>query len=112
MPAVRVSSSARPTSPASGAVVVAGLVLVVLGVGVAVAAPGEVVARAGGGAREVAGLLPGLERGSSVSPAGAGAVSFAGSGLVDRRGWADVDGDGVADRVEEALCGSGTCAVP
>jgi hypothetical protein len=32
------------------------------------------------------------------------------AGVVDRRGWLDVDGDGLADVVEEGLCGSASCA--
>ena len=45
---------------------------------------------------------------SAVDPS----VPFAGTGLVDRRGWGDVDGDGVADVVEDAICGSVSCAQP
>lgn len=85
--------------------VAVGVVLLVAGVALAVAAwtgPGE----------RVVAVLPGLSRVGLPSAADPSVVSFVGTGLVDRRGWADVDGDGVADRVEEALCGSATCAVP
>ncbi|MDR1428397.1 MAG: hypothetical protein LBJ08_11690 [Bifidobacteriaceae bacterium] len=34
------------------------------------------------------------------------------NGIVDRGDWGDIDGDAVPDRVEEALCGLGTCASP
>ena len=34
------------------------------------------------------------------------------NGVVDRQGWTDVDQDGIPDSVEEALCGSATCARP
>jgi hypothetical protein len=85
----------------------AGLLLVVAGVLLAMAARS---ASAGSGA--VSRVLPGLVRGSVVPGEAAGRVSFAGTGLVDRRDWADVDGDGISDRVEEALCGAATCAVP
>lgn len=88
--------------------VAAGLALVVVGVVVAVGA----LAGGPGSASGAAAVLPGLSRGSLVSAGGAGMASFVGTGLVDRRGWADVDGDGLADRVEEALCGSAGCAVP
>lgn len=95
--------------------VAAGLALVVMGALVAVGAP----AGGSGSAPGAAGVLPGLSRGSlapaagALAPAaGADMASFVGAGLVDRRGWADVDGDGLADRVEEALCGSAACAVP
>lgn len=88
-------------------VMVAVGVLLVLGGGLAAVAA---VADTGAG-REVAATLPGFA--GAPRPAVVEAeVSFAGTGLVDRRGWADVDGDGIADRVEEALCGSATCAVP
>lgn len=90
------------------AMVAAGVVLVVAG---ALAAVGAL--SGGADSDSVAGVLPGLARGSLASDGGAGSsVSFVGTGLVDRRGWADVDRDGVPDRVEEALCGSATCAVP
>ena len=32
--------------------------------------------------------------------------------LIERQSWADVDGDGIPDVVEEGLCGSATCARP
>ena len=49
-----------------------------------------------------------------TSTAGAAdpSVPFAGTGLLDRRGWGDADGDGVADVVEDATCGSVSCAQP
>ncbi|MFB9955788.1 hypothetical protein [Cellulomonas denverensis] len=56
-------------------------------------------------------VLTGLDR-TSLAPTPQAVVSLVGTGLVDRTGWADVDADGVADRVEEALCGSAACAVP
>lgn len=86
----------------------AGVVLLVLG---AVAAVTATAAPRESGAREAAELLPGWERTSSAATPEA-VVSLAGTGLVDRAAWADADEDGVADRVEQALCGSATCAVP
>lgn len=88
--------------------VAAGAALVVAGVVVPVAAgSGHATESA-----EVAGVLPHLVRDALPSTEASPAVSFAGTGLVDRRSWADVDADGLPDRVEEALCGSATCAVP
>ncbi|HEY0217100.1 MAG TPA: hypothetical protein VGC57_11970 [Cellulomonas sp.] len=96
----------------SRAMVGAGIAALVTGVLLAVAAVGPPHVDAAAGP-DAAGVLSGMSRATgSVPGAQAGAVSFAGTGLVDRRGWADVDGDGVADRVEEALCGSAACAVP
>jgi hypothetical protein len=43
-----------------------------------------------------------------ADPVGSSVVLTA--GVVDRRGWLDVDGDGLADVVEEGLCGSAGCA--
>ena len=95
--------------------ILVGLLLVLVGlVGVvlalpAAAAPALTVA-------EVAGPMARDAAATATSPtAGADtaiAVSFEGTGLVDRRWWADVDGDGVPDVVEDALCGLGTCANP
>jgi hypothetical protein len=84
-----------------------GVLLVVAGalVAAALTAPGD-------GATRAAGLLPGLSRPTPGTVTEQPVVPFAGTGLVDRREWADVDADSVADRVEEALCGSATCAVP
>lgn len=88
--------------------VAAGLLILVVGAAAAFAAA------SGGGAastRSADEVLAGLDRIGSA-PAREDVVSLAGTGLVDRTAWADADGDGVADRVEEALCGSATCAVP
>ncbi|MBD3779732.1 MAG: hypothetical protein IE923_10770 [Micrococcales bacterium] len=86
----------------------AGVVLLALA---AVAAFAATAAPDGTGSRAAAHVLPGLER-TGTPLAQLGFVSLAGTGLIDRTAWADVDEDGVADRVEEALCGSATCAVP
>ena len=60
-------------------------------------------------------VVASLDRSSSPTPAAAAtaaSASFEGTGLIDRRAWADVDGDGVPDIVEDALCGLATCANP
>lgn len=66
-----------------------------------------------GPAQEVARLMASMDV-AARGPSGPAdlSVSFAGTGLVDRRAWNDVDADGVADVVEDAMCGSATCAQP
>lgn len=86
----------------------AGLLLLGLGVAAAVAAT---AGPSTPGGRLAGQVLTGLDR-TSLAPTGEVAMSLAGAGLVDRTGWADVDDDGVPDRVEEALCGSAACAAP
>lgn len=53
--------------------------------------------------------------GLTAGPAGPDASvapTLDGTNLVDRSQWADIDADGIADDVEEVLCGSATCAKP
>jgi hypothetical protein len=88
--------------------VCAGALLLIVAAGIAPAAPTTTA-----GADRVAAAVAGMTAGSGTpQPSNGQVVSLAGTGLVDRSRWADADGDGIADRVEEALCGAATCAVP
>lgn len=88
--------------------VAAGLLILAMGLGAAFAAAS---AGASTSARSAEQVIAGLDH-VGRAPVREPVVSLAGTGLVDRTAWADTDGDGVADRVEEALCGASTCAVP
>jgi hypothetical protein len=118
LPVPERSVAAPRTVSRARAAVAAGLLLLALGVAAAAASVGGAVRSDHGeadprrsGGRSAGQVLAGWERTGAVE-AQAGVVPLAGTGLVDRSSWADADGDGVPDRVEEALCGSATCAVP
>lgn len=82
-------------------------------VGVVACWPAQASGRTGPAA-EVASLTASMDVGARVPTAVPADpdVPFDGTGLIDRRSWADVGGDGVADVVEDAVCGGATCAQP
>lgn len=89
-----------------------GLVLFVIGlVGVLASWPAQ-AAEVDEPASEVARVVASMDVAARTFTAPDLSASFEGTGLVDRRGWGDADADGVADVVEDAVCGSVTCAQP
>lgn len=89
-----------------------GLVLLLVGlVGVVWSLPAAAVSRPETSPGSVAELTGGMDRAAVTLQASAPAMlPFGSTGLIDRRAWGDVDGDRVPDVVEDALCGTSTCA--